>query len=89
MYNGYEDVEIHIPKKEYIPTEEDIYADGWNEEEFRRDFNNPHSMVLWPCSPYSNETEEECDKRNAICQERWKRALGDYWAGNKYARAID
>jgi len=88
MYNGYEDVEIYVPKKEYIPTEEDIYADGWNEEQFRRDSDNPYSMVLEPCAPRRNETEEECDKQNAILQERYKRALGFYWGNNKYARRI-
>ena len=89
MGNPFVKSEIYKPAKEYIPTEEDIYADGWNEEDFNRDLYDPHSMVLWPCSPYLNETEEECNKRNAICQARWKRATGSYWGNNKYARAID
>ena len=89
MHNGHKDAEIHIPKKEYIPTEEDIYADGWNEEEFRRNHDDPHSMVLVPRTPRRNETEDECDKQNAILQERYKRALGYYWGNNKYARRVD
>ena len=88
MYNGYENVELHIPKKEYIPTEEDIYADGFNEEVFRALHDDPHGWVPWPWAPTEGEDEDEVDRRNAILQEQWKRAIGDYWAGNKYAREI-
>lgn len=86
MYNGYEDCELHIPKKEYIPTEEDIYADGYDEKTFAEMLLNDHCMVEVPIAPYGNMTEEEADRMNAIIQERWRRATGDYWAGNKYAR---
>lgn len=78
--------EIHIPKNEYVPTEEDIYADGWNEEWFDKALADDHMGVENPCIPLSGETEDERDRRNMIIQERYLRATGRYWAGNKYAR---
>ena len=86
MWNGYDDVEIHKPKNEYIPTEDDIYANGWNEEYFNRIIEDEHSYPLIPRAPLGSETEDERDKKNMIIQERWLRATGSYWANNKYAR---
>ena len=78
--------EIHIPKNEYIPTEEDIYANGWNEEWFAKALADDHIGVERPCTPLPGETDEERDRRNMIIQERYFRTLGMYWADNKYAR---
>ncbi|MBQ7651916.1 MAG: hypothetical protein IJS15_13210 [Victivallales bacterium] len=86
MYNGHVSCELHIPKKEYIPTEEEIYADGYDEKTFAEMILDDHCWVPYPLGPVEGEDEDEVDRRNAILQEQWKRATGDYWAGNKYAR---